>query len=364
MTTPPTKPGDVLSAKEHNHALTRLCTAARVEHLPDTDDAWNTLAAHDLELRRQLAEAEARAEKAEESFQLCESAAESSDERIATPERDLAVWKERVGEAKRSETYAWERHGDLAKNARISLEALTIERDTAVRERDDIKARNENQLLIVVTTRRERDDLRAKLARAIEALDAIRDSVLHDRGPLADAEMTSDQTNAVLALIDDNMPGVAEHDKDESTPGGNAGQTAGQECALAPESMPPSPGVEQSKPGADRRHHSSCACSDAGPCAFHEILIPEDRPAPPKTEAPTCLECGRAESHYCPTIGHGPARAELIAALREIVEALRCRTVHMGYACNRYEATYAESSDDPVKSARALLARLDKDAGR
>ena len=34
------------------------------------------------------------------------------------------------------------------------------------------------------------------------AIDDARDAILNDRGPLAEAGMTSDQTNAVLAILD------------------------------------------------------------------------------------------------------------------------------------------------------------------
>lgn len=41
-----------------------------------------------------------------------------------------------------------------------------------------------------------------------EAIETIRDSVLHERFQLAEAGLDSDQVNAVLGIIDDNDPRV------------------------------------------------------------------------------------------------------------------------------------------------------------
>lgn len=54
----------------------------------------------------------------------------------------------------------------------------------------------------------------AALVRAAErerwaaAFTNARDNVLHDRGPLEGAGMDSDQTNAVLAVLDDSFDGL------------------------------------------------------------------------------------------------------------------------------------------------------------
>jgi hypothetical protein len=49
----------------------------------------------------------------------------------------------------------------------------------------------------------ERDALRDEVERLRAAYTEARDMVLNDRGPLAEAQMDSAQTNAVLAVLDD-----------------------------------------------------------------------------------------------------------------------------------------------------------------
>lgn len=54
----------------------------------------------------------------------------------------------------------------------------------------------------LATVQGERDALRT-------AIELIRDAVLHGRGPLAEMEVDSDITNAVLGIIDDETPQAA-----------------------------------------------------------------------------------------------------------------------------------------------------------
>lgn len=47
-----------------------------------------------------------------------------------------------------------------------------------------------------------------RLEALTEAIETIRDSVLHERFQLAEAGLDADQVNAVLGIIDDNDPRV------------------------------------------------------------------------------------------------------------------------------------------------------------
>ena len=49
--------------------------------------------------------------------------------------------------------------------------------------------------------------LKANLA-AVSAIEEIRDNVLHERGPMAEAGFDSDKINAVLGVIDNATSGL------------------------------------------------------------------------------------------------------------------------------------------------------------
>jgi len=55
---------------------------------------------------------------------------------------------------------------------------------------------------------RERDEARAACAGWNEVVETIRDTVLHERGPMAEMDFGSDRINAVLAVIDEATPDV------------------------------------------------------------------------------------------------------------------------------------------------------------
>jgi hypothetical protein len=344
MTTkPPTKPGDVLSGKEHNHTLTKLCTAARVEHLPDTDDAWNTLAAHDLELRRQLAEAEARAER--------------------VPPNWLTV--------------KWE---NLEKRA----VALAAERDEAVRARDAAEAsRDSHKLASDQATRLavESVKLRAKLDRAVEALRPFipphcglccRDDGRGNIVTPPDACVCSASAKAARAIL-------VEHDKDESTPTPKSESEAealdvynmhrrrcdavnaardrcyldhGHKCGHV------FCFDESTKQGAEAQYARR---GELGPTAREDVapkagsvLVEQSKPEAPKATAVVwCPDCGQIEHHCCRPADSGPTRDELVAALRKMKDMAGGRWCEWG---ERAESV-SEILDD-------ILTRLDKEAGR
>ena len=50
--------------------------------------------------------------------------------------------------------------------------------------------------------------LRLNCRRVLDAVIDLRDSVLYERGPLAEAGLSSDQVNAVLGVIDDAFSGL------------------------------------------------------------------------------------------------------------------------------------------------------------
>lgn len=197
------------------------------------------------------------------------------------------------------------------------------------------------------------EELRRQLSRAVEALRRVK------------LMMEGEGWDAPEDVWEVAHDALAEHDKDQSTSGaqvagvGGAAETgasAGSEARgdAGPNSpdpvqvrAPEPPLVEQSKPGAEAARCPRCRGDGYSSCRCE--------PAPPKTEVDYSGDIYPSSQ---------PTRAELVAALRELVDALHCRQSHIGYACNTYEVSYAESSDDPIKQARALLVSIDKEAGR
>jgi hypothetical protein len=415
-TTPPPKPSDVLSASEIAQARYYVFSQVNPGH-----EALGALVDSHEELRRQLAEAEARAKEAEKVMRSNDHL-RNYDNRIATLERHLAEAEQERDDLRRhQDTFRVLARLELnhdalekeASDATEHIKRLVAERDAAVRERDEYSRRV--TVMLHGTLERENADLRARLDRAIEALRFVEDVVYNDTYP-----ETPEGAQAVQDMFAEVCRCLAEHDKDKSTNGDRGSAPTAQASAHETEALL----VEQSPPGVEEYGNKW-----PGYGLTPGSATPLAEPAPPKTEAPkmkieltameneqpdehsqerwVCVDCGgdqirgivypstpdRAEEYdaeckACGSMSVGPeheaekdaankwwdrnsdepTRDELIAALRGVVDKL----TDTRWNPSGKLAAWVNTPDgrnhacvmEVLDSVRGLLAKLDKEGGK